>query len=431
MAAGTLAPPDPQDSIGGTPQLPPIQGQPPGPAASPSQPAAPGQLAPQPQGGIAQGTPGQKGEIATPAVVPEYDPKKLAKANTTLDLLNAMKPKSRTDYMDWWEKQHGDIDSKYDQLKTQIGARPSDDEPQTQKEKFAALLEFGLHLMKASAPASTNQGAVLAGTLSDEHDAMGKAHQANIAGAQKQYDTQADAIESGRQEELKGIGTPAQAMAAQGKQNLDETTETKNVAQAAKAASDATSTKATALGPTTYATDGKGGLHALVRNDDGTARAVPVTGIDGKPFAGKVLGRESGSGIDKSDTAAIRNSRYLTGVLGVDQDTATKIAFRPKTGSVDSDHMAVYKALLQSSFGDEEKAKRGADQYIIDNYGAGALTNAHKPIVQPQGIGNTPPAAALQGLQKGQVRHFGAKGDWTLGIDGKPVQVNAGPQAIQ
>lgn len=431
MAAGTIAGPDPEESIGGTPQLPPLQGQPPGPASSPSQPAAPGQLAPQPNGGIAQGVPGQKGEIATPAVVPEYDEKKLAKANTTLDLLNAMKPKSRTDYIDWWQKQHGDIDQRYDQLKTQLGARPADDEPQTKKEKFAALLEFGLHLMKNSAPASTNQGAVLTGTLSDEHDAMMKSHQASIEKGQSQYDTQADAIEKGRQDELKGIGTPAAAMAAQGKQNLDESTETKNIAQAAKAASDATSTKAAAFGPTTYATDGKGGLHALVRNEDGTSRAVPVTGIDGKPFAGKVLGRESGSGIDKTDTAAIRNQRYLTGVLGVDQDTATKIAFKPKSGSVDSDHMAVYKALLTASFGDEDKAKRGADQYILDNYGAGALTNAHKPLAQPQGPGAVPPPAALQGLQKGQVRHFGAKGDWTLGIDGKPVQVHAGTQAIQ
>lgn len=431
MAAGSIAAPDPADTIGGTPAMPPIQGQPPGPAASPSQPTAPGQLAPQPQGGIAQGVPGQKGEIPTPPVVPEYDPKKLAKANTTLDLLNAMKPKSRTDYMDWWEKQHGDINDKYDQLKTQLGARPSDDEPQTQKEKFAALLEFGLHLMKNSAPATTNQGAVLSGTLSDEHDAMDKAHQANIAGQQKAYDTQSDAIDQAKAEDLKGIGTPAAAMAAQEKQNLDETTETKNVAQAAKAANDAASTKASTLGPTTYATGPGGTVHALVRGDDGTVKAMPVTGIDGKPFVGKVLGREAGSGIDKTDTAAIRNQRYLTSVLGVDQNTATTIAFRPKTGNPNADHMAVYKSLLQASFGDEDKAKRGADQYVLDNYGAGAITQANKPVVQPQGIGNTPPAAALAGLQKGQVRHFGAKGDWTLGIDGKPVQVNAGPQAIQ
>jgi hypothetical protein len=430
MAAGTIAP-DPDLSDVQQPSMPPIQGgQPPGPAASPSQPAAPGAGAapplsqPQPGRTIQQGT--GKGEIATPDVKPEYDPKKLAKAQTTLDLLNAMKPQSRTDYMDWWQKQHGDIDEKYDNMKSQMGARPSDDEPQTKKEKFAALLEFGLHLMKASAPATTNQGAVLAGVMSDQHDA----NQGQIADKQKAYDTQAQGIETARAKEQAGIGTPAAAMAAQEKRNLDETTETKNVAGAFKDIAGATATKSAGMGAATYAVGPGGVIHTLVRDEDGHAHAEPVTGIDGKPFQGRVLGKEAGSGIDKSnqDPAAVRTHKYLTNVLGMDQDTAAKIAFKPKTGSVNADHAAIYKSVMQATMGDDEKAKRVADQYILDQYGAGAVTKANAPIVQP---GNKPPPQALQGLKPGMVRDFGAQGKWTIGIDGQPTQVSSGPLTRQ
>lgn len=435
MAAGTLAPPDDStnqivapDASGGTPS-----------AAPQAAPAAPGQSMAQmdPNAGPQPNdiTNGKKGQIVTgPTVAPQYDPKKLAKANTTLDLLNAMKPQSRTDYMDWWQKQHGDIDERYDDLKSKIGARPSDDEPSTKKEKFAALLEFGLHLMKASAPASTNQGAVLQSTLSDSMDAAGKAHQQNIQGQQKAYDANANAIEDQRAAELKGIGTPAQAQAAQSTQNKDFSAETKNNAQAFKALSDATTTKASSLGPQTYATDPSGVIHSLSRDENGKAQANPVLGIDGKPFKGKVLGREAGSGIDKTgqDTAAMRNHKYLTNVLGIDPGTAAQVAFKPKTGNPTGDHLAVYKSVMTATMGDEDKANRAADQYVLENYGPGAIPNQNKPLTPGAGA---PPPAALNGLKKGMVRTVqapdGTTSQWTLGLDGKPVRVGNGSNAIQ
>lgn len=433
MAAGTLAPPDDSnqivapDSSGGTPTAPP--------QAAPAQGAAPAPLDPSAQAQPNDITNGKKGQIVTgPTVAPQYDPKKLAKANNTLDLLNAMKPKSRTDYMDWWEKQHGDIDEKYDALKEKIGARPSDDEPSTKKEKLAALLEFGLHLMKASAPASTNQGAVLQSTISDSADAAGKAHAQNVASQQKAYDQNANAIEDQRAAEQKGIGTPAQAMAAQSTQNKDFSTETKNNAQAFKAISDATTTKASSLGAPTYATDPGGTLHSLSRDEDGKAHADPVLGIDGKPFRGKVLGREAGSGIDKSqqDTAAMRNHKYLTGVLGLDSGTAAQIAFHPKTGNPSADHLSVYKIAMTATMGDTDAAKRASDQYVLENYGPGAIPNQNKPLTAGAGA---PPPAALNGLKKGMVRTVqapdGTTSQWTLGIDGKPVRVGNGSNAIQ
>lgn len=432
MAAGApLSSPDLSDTP--TPTLPPIQGTAsPAAAASPSQPLSPGAGAPgigaAPQGGIAQGAAGTKGQIATPDVKPEYDPKKLAKAQTTLDLLNAMKPASRTDYMAWWEKQHGAIDDKYDNLKTQLGARPSDDEPQSKKEKFAALLEFGLHLMKNSSQPTTNQGAVLTGTLSDEMDASQSKHQATIAAKQGAYDTQAGAIESGREEEQKGIGTPAQAMKAQSDLDKNRAGELKDTSTAFKNISGATDAKASALGPSTYAVGPGGVIHSLTRDADGKAHAEPVTGIDGKPFQGKVLGRSAGSGVDKAgqDPAAVRTYKYATAVVGMDPESAKSILGVKPSGNPNADHASVYKSVVQATMGDEEKAKRVADQYVIDSYGAGALARANSPSVPTPGA---PPPQALSQLKpgSGQYLDFGAKGKWTLGIDGKPVRVGASP----
>ncbi len=429
MAAGTL--PDLPDQQ--TPSMPPIQGAPPAAAASPSQPAAPGAGATPPlgqpaQGGIAQGTGQAKGEVPTPEVQLKFKPDKLAKANTTLEVLNAATAQSRKDYMDWWQKQHGDIDEKYDHLKAQIGARPSDDEPQSKKEKFAALLEFGLHLMKASSGASTNQGAVLTGTLSDEHEAMTKAHQGKVQAEQGAYDTQANAIENARAKEQAGIGTPAAAMKASSDEARTSAQTTQAQTSSLKNLADAGSTKASTLGAPTYAAGPDGTIHAIVRDDDGKAHAEPVTGIDGKPFKGRVLGRTTGSGIDKSgqDPAAVRTYKYATQVMGMDKNVAAPILGVKPSGNAIKDHTAVYKAVLSTTMGDEKAARRVADQYTLDNYGAGAVAKANAPP-----IANAPPPQALQGLKPGMVRDFGGNGKWTVGIDGKPRQIGAGPQTIQ
>ena len=431
MAAGAL--PDLPDQQ--TPAMPGIQGMPTAPpaaAASPSQPASPGAGATpplaQPQAGrtIEQGT--GKGEIATPAVKLKFNADKLKGAQTTLDVLNAATSTSRKEYMDWWQKQHGDIDDKYDNMRSQLGARPSDDEPQTKKEKFAALLEFGLHLMKNSAQATSNQGAVLSSTLSDEHDAMQKAHADKIAGAQGKYDAQAGAIESGREEEQKGIGTPAQAMKASADQAKDDSAATKDQAQSLKALADAGSTKANALGTPTYIQRPDGSILLASRDEDGKPVVQPLTGIDGKPIIGKVLGRTAGSGIDKSgqDPAAVRTYKYATGVLGMDHNAAAPILGIKRSGNPAADHAAVYKATMAATMGDDEKAKRVADQYTLDNYGAAALS-----LNTRQAVPNNPPAQALSGLKPGMVRDFGANGKWTVGIDGKPIRVGSGPQSIQ
>jgi hypothetical protein len=444
MAAGTLSAPDPDQLSQPPPAMPPIQGAPAPLAATPSQPASPGAGAPQQGPPAPTGTLGaqpngienarQKGQINTGPKA-EFDPKKLATAQTTLDLINAMKPQSRTDYMDWWQKQHGDIDEKYDQLKQSIGARPSDDEPQTQKEKFAALLEFGLHLMKGTAAAvgSSNQAAPLANAVSDSVEDAQKSHQASITAAQGQYDTQANAIEEQRQKELQGIGTPAAAMKEQTDVNRQDAENLKDTASAYKDVDSTLSEKGTPPAKT-YSTGQDGGLYSLEPDESGNPVAKPVMGIDGKPYRGSVLGRATGSGIAPKDTAQIRNYNYLTSVLKVDPNTANTIAFRPPTGNSLKDHASIYKAAMTATMGDTDKAKAAADQYVLDNYGAGELSRATAPAIPPAakpGGAPTggPPPQALQGLKPGMARALkgpdGTVSKWTVDIEGNPIRVGA------
>jgi hypothetical protein len=406
------APPAAQASAGGTA---------PGSAApaSPTPALAPATAA---TNGI-EGQP-QKKQIPTGPKV-EFDPKKLAKVQTPEDLVDAMRPKSRTDYLDWWEKTHGDIDEKYDNLQKQLGQRP-EDEGLTRSEKFAALLQFGLHLMKNSSTPTPNQGSVLTGTLSDEYDAMQKAHQDNVAAQQKDYDTQANAIEQGRQAALKGIGTPAQAMAGQQASDKAYAQETKDNAAALKSAKDVLTDKQSALGPVTYSTDPKGNLVSLVRDPKtGATTAEPVLTIDGKPYQGKVLGRETGSGVEKGDPAAVKTQKYLMS-LGYTESDATNIAMKPKTNNPNADWISVYKSAIQANGGDDASAKHVADIAILNNYGAGALAQVNKPLVPSSGkyAPPQPPDSVVQGMKPGMVYDFGDKGKWMKGLDGKPVLVS-------
>lgn len=421
MAAGSLLPPDVQ---GDAPQLPATA---PAPSAfSPSTP--PGTLSgggnpngPAPAG-IEQPPP-QKGQIATgPETQPEYDAKRLAKANTTLDILNAMKPKSRGEYMSWWEKQHGDIDAKYDHLQSQLGDRPADEQPTTKKEKFAQLLEFGLHLMKNSARATSNQGAVLTDTLADSIHQGQQTHQAGIQQQQGDYDAKANAIEQGRRREQAGIGTPESAMKGQETADKDETSELKDTAGAFKSVSTALADKQTAAGQPQYATGPDGGIQALTRDENGNVVAKPVTGIDGKPFKGRVLGREAGSGIDKGDPAAVRTYKYATGVLSIDPNVAAPILGVKPSGNPLRDHTSIYKSLLTATMGDTEKSQRAADQYVLDNYGAAGLNRARQTQTP---VPVMPPSPALAQIKAHKITTFANGEKWTRGIDGKPHQIHS------
>lgn len=437
MAAGTI---DNEDQIQASAEPPTPPGQPPPLTASPSQAPAPGQPplgagsdAVSAGGNGIENPPKQKGKIDTGPKV-EFDPKKMAKVNTAEDLVNAMRPASRTEYLDWWEKTHGNINDKYDNMQKQLGARPADDQDMSRKEKFSALLSFGLHLMKASAATQGNQGAVMASTLSDETDKMNANHQAGIKAQQSAYDTQSNAIEASRTQDLQSIGTAQSARKGQLDSDKAYATGTKDNMTSLKTATDIINGRQPPAGSTTYSTGPDGTVNAIKFNPEtGRTEASPVTGIDGKPYKGKILGREAGSGIDKGDTAQIRNNKYLTSVLGLDPSAAASIAFKPKSNDAMKDHKDVYSKVLAATFGDTDKAKAASDQYVIDNYGAGALTTATAPLVPPKASGGTnpiehPPPAKMKGLAPGAIRDFGAKGRWQLLPDGSTKYLGPGSQ---
>lgn len=361
--------------------------------------------------------PNGKGTVPTPTVQPQYDPEKLKKANTTLDILNAMKPKSRNEYMNWWEQQHGSINDKYDALQNQLGKRPADEQAYSKKEKFAFLLQFGLALMKNSANATNTgqtQASALNSTLADSVNQSQQQHQAGINQQQQDYDQKSNAIEQARQKDLAGLGTPAQAMAEQSKIDQSNAAQLKDTAGAYKDVATADQTKAASLGAPTYATDKDGGLVSLVRQPDGTTKATPVTGIDGKPFSGRVIGRSAGSGVEKGDTTQEKNYKFLSG-LGVDNDTAMTIAFKAKTGNPTADKLSVYRTVMSATYGDADKAKQAADEWVKDNYGP---QNSNGPTIP-----NSPSSYNFQGLKAGQMRTMPDGSHWTVGIDGKPHRV--------
>lgn len=209
MAAGAGLQ-DPQVDQPAVPAMPGIQGQPSAPGGTPTAPAP---IAAQQPNAIQQGVPGQKAQIDTgPTTAPEYDPKKLAKANNALDLLNAMKPKSRTDYMDWWEKQHGDIEDRYAAMQQDLGQRPDPQRDPTKKEKFQMLMDFGISLLQHSGtngPYGTNNGVAATGdALRDSLDREQQRKQADT----NRFDQQTQMIQQQKQNDLKDIGNYGNAV---------------------------------------------------------------------------------------------------------------------------------------------------------------------------------------------------------------------------
>ncbi len=431
IAAGL---PDPTQNPIEVGAVPPPPGVAPGAPPIATVPAAgaapaPAPLSPPAPAGAVSGAPldappaaGGKRTIPTgPATPPKFDPKKLATANNTLDLLNAMTPKSRTSYMTWWESQHGDINDRYDHLQQQLGTRPPTDQPMSKKEKFAELLQFGLHLMRNSAAPSTNQGAVLEGTLSDSVDQANRQHAAAIAGEQRQYDENANAIERGREADMKGIGTLPQAMALDQRANLAAQEAPLRTAQALETGNKALGINQPPRGPFTFIQNDKNEIFAVDRGPDGKVRAEPL-GI-----AGRVLGHNTGSGVRAgADTAQMRNFGFLTTQLHIPSDVASQIAFRVRSGSPTADHLSVYNSVLRATMGDTAAASKAADAYVSDEYGAQALAGVRTPIVPPPG----PPPAAFAGLKPGMVRRFKDGSAWTVGKDGKPMRLNTPPPAV-
>lgn len=197
---------------------------------APAVSTVPGQLnapvsQPAPQANQNLAPAGQRGSIP---IMPEgfkfdLDQGKAASAKTPGDLVDAMKPASRREYMGWWEQQNGAINDQFNTMLQKLGQRPSDVGKLSRKEKFAALMDFGFQLMAASGSKRSggqgnNLGAAMAVAAGNTVGGIENRRQ----GAISQFDQQAQAIETGRQGALKNLGTQGDAMKAQSQIDRDD-----------------------------------------------------------------------------------------------------------------------------------------------------------------------------------------------------------------
>lgn len=225
------------------PAAPPQQAQPQQPLAIPRQTFnldGPAPQKPLAAGGGAQADDKKKIDVTPDGFKAEYNHDELQKAKTPGEVFEAMKPKSRNEYMDWWEKEHGAIVQKWDAVQQHLGDRPDTKAPPSREDKFSALLDFGLRLMQQSSAMTRGPNGVpiYANTPSAAlSGAIGGTIQNYFAGREKEgtdWDAKNAAVAQGRAADLKNIGTGGDALVKQGTLDKNQTGELRDTAAAAK-----------------------------------------------------------------------------------------------------------------------------------------------------------------------------------------------------
>jgi len=304
---------------------------------------------------------------AQPDFKPEFDNDSLKDVKSFSDVMKAMKPSSRSQYMDWWEGQYGSINQKWDALQSELGQRPDPKGKLSRKEKFQLLMEFGLELMRASQPGQDTGG----GATTAAYNAV-RNTQAGRKEDQRDFDIKSQLIQRGRQADLTAIGNRGQAMAAQSKMDTDETTRLKNAAIAGRPPK-----------KQTLATD----QGVMDISGDEPKRMT----IDGQPRTNLKVGRSGGRVPDTRPSEQKKYEHLIS--LSVPPEVAKRIAYRVSSGDPRKDYKDVLTAVARANGGDMEAAKAAAQEFVDMGYGSGAIENAKVPdINKPAG----PPKVATQ-----------------------------------
>jgi hypothetical protein len=306
---------------------------------------------------------GKKIQIGPPGFAPKFDPEKIESAKTIKDVLDAMPKKDQGTYMDWWEKQHGAINEKWNAIEAQLGQRPKKGGKLSRKDKFGLLMEFGLNLIKNSQPRGHSQPTLADAGAGAVHDTV-RGAQARQEYDEALYDQRLGAARAGRAEELKGIGNYGDAL--KGQSQIDE-----NERQGAEA-----DTRRMREENEADILQSDQGTYARNRL---TGKTDPVLGIDGKPLTNFKVGQRGGVERD-SRSSEEKKFDHLT-KLGMDKETAMRIAYRQMSGDPRKDYQSVFRAALTSNFGDEKKAKQIADSYIEFVYPGESLQQRSAPLV--------------------------------------------------
>lgn len=161
-------------------------------------------------------TSGKKFSVVPEGFDPEIPKEKLKDIKTSDDLINAMPDKRANEYLDWWEKQNGEINDKYDQLSKQFDIK--DDKRMSRKEKFGLLMQFGLHLMRNSA--SDRYGGDLGSALGTSASDTVQDYQRGVATREYKRQGNLKDLEAHRTRDMEKIGTHGDAIMRQSE--LDE-----------------------------------------------------------------------------------------------------------------------------------------------------------------------------------------------------------------
>lgn len=325
-----------------------------------------------PQSGLAATEPAQKTKIPVmPAgfdMATAFDGDKVTKANNASELIDAMKPKARNQFMDWWEQQYGAINDHYDQVRAQIGQRPDADRKLSRKEKWAALMDFGLNLIKSSQSQQQggqgdNLGSALA--VAAGNTVSGIDQKRNLEAAT--YDQKAPGVETGRQTALKNLGSYGDALKGQASIDAD---------RARQAGYERETDKA----PDTLGTD-----QGQLVWDGAQKKYVPMLDAKGQPYTNLKVGARGGVDRDSRSSEEKKYDHLTT--LGLPKDAAMRIAYRQTSGSPVKDYKDVYRTAMTSNFGNSKKAKEIADSFISFVYGADAIQEAQQAMVPEESSG--------------------------------------------
>lgn len=306
----------------------------------------------------------QKIPTAPPDWQPKVDEDKLAKAKNFPEVMDAMDRSSQTEYMDWWEKQYGSINAKWNKVQEDIGDRPDPRRKLSRRDKFDMLMEFGLNLMRASSP-EVSGGDTTQAMTSAFHDTV-RGQQANRYGEQVAYDQALAGADAGRAAELKELGNRGAALkdAADVQQTDARTTDLQ--ARPGEIV-DVMDTSEGKIGRTRG-----GALSALKSPETGkTLRQDPSIGA-------------RGGAIRDSRPVEEKRFEHLTS-LGLPEELAMRIAYKQSSGDPRKDYKDVFRTAMTSNFGNDKKAKQIADAYLEFTYGADTqLDQRDQPILPAQ-----------------------------------------------
>lgn len=323
------------------------------------------------------------------------------------DIFDAMKPKVQSKYMDWWEKQHGDIEQRYDQLQQQLGQRPDPNRDPTRKERFQTLMDFGISLLQHS---GRNGGAYgsdangVAATGDALHDAFGAQKQRQLNDTAN-YDAQSQKIQAAKQADLKDIGNYGQATREDASINLDMTRQAVAEMNALKPPK--------ASQPTTrQLADG-----TQVDYDQATGTWNPSVDKNGKPI-GKVMEGSTGKGGSLKQSAVVQQVNDMV-AHGVSYETALSTVYHVKPGmDPRKTYQAVYNTERKAG-AEPDDAKATAQQMTDQLHGQGAIPRAAAHDASTMIPTNTPP---LNTLAEGKVTTYQNGQRWSL-VNGQPKQV--------